>query len=221
MDAVSAEGSCKLAKFDVLSPHAFVDAFLNVRALATRALPLGEMHDACAALEEIIAQTELRETLFVDIPEFDETNPLRYFTDDALCLIDMNALVRVALSKQAYVFSAAADLLAVRVPQFPYSVDGRRFWLATVYKAKWGDEDLVHSGHFLQRNGARYRLVSYVEYVGATHLFRLLSSTPAISLLTSARKMSGTMQLTRWYRLMSRGTRKHAHIFASSSLWCF
>jgi hypothetical protein len=113
----------------------------------------------------------LGQTLFVYIPDFDENNLLRSFIDDESCSIDMNDLVRVALSKQAYVFRSAADLLAVRVPQFADSVDGRRFWLATVYKAKWGDEDVLHSGHFLQRNGARYRLVSYVEYVGATHLF--------------------------------------------------
>ena len=89
-----------------------------------QALPLGEQHDACAALEEIIAQTGLRQTLFVYIPEFDENNPLRSFIDDGSCLIDMNDLVRVALSKQAYVFSAAADLLAVRMLQFADSVDG-------------------------------------------------------------------------------------------------
>ena len=83
----------------------------------------------------------------------------------------MNALVRAALSKRAYVLSAPADLLAVRVPQFADSVDGIRLWLATDYKAKWGDEDLVHSGHFLQRNGARYRLLSYVEYVGVPHVY--------------------------------------------------
>jgi hypothetical protein len=166
----SIDGSCKLAKFDVLSPHAFVDAFLHVRVLSSQALPLGDIHDACSAMEEIIAQIELGQALFVYIPEFDEKNPVRTFIDDESCLIDMNDLVRVALSKQAYVFSAAADFLAVRVPQFALSGDGSRFWLATVYKAKWSDEDLVHSGHFLQRNGARYRLVSYVEYVGATQV---------------------------------------------------
>ncbi len=62
------------------------------------------------------------------------------------------------------------DLLAVRVPHIAFALDGSECLISSMYEAKWGEDDVDLSEAFLsdgiQLNAAKYRLVSFVEYIG-------------------------------------------------------
>ena len=85
-------------------------------------------------------------------------------------VLDMNRLLPDLLFKNSVKLVEASELLAVRFPLFKDTIDGSRIWLANCYNAQWADEEIVLTDCFpagsQDQNIARYRIVSYVEYIG-------------------------------------------------------
>ena len=110
----------------------------------------------------------MREGIVI-LPEFVANDYIESFIVGQERVIDMNAILRDVLLKNAFEFCEASELLAVRFPSFQDTIDDSRCWLANCYNAQWADEDIslaeCYAAEIQGPNLARYRIVSYVEYV--------------------------------------------------------
>ena len=146
MRGVPIEAHDTLAEIDVLAPHKFLDAFLE---LPGAHFPLGAQHDAAEALEVVFDHSGALSALFhhgsaaaarsdVVVPYLSEDFRIQPFAvrtlenDDA---VDMNAFLQSCINNRAGKLTMVPEILAVRLPPLVKESDDNRFWLAIVYDA--------------------------------------------------------------------------------------
>ena len=192
VNGVSVADHEERVKFDTYSPHSLLDGFLALRSQEKRPLRLGGQHDALEALEEVLTQTQLGNTLFnvgsehrpdiVALPPFEEDGWWYGKFTTLANMIDMKGLLKDGFQYLADRLATPSPMLAVVVPPFAFHhADGPSQWLEKSLHADWGDGVLDLVEYFPAdtdgRMDAKYQLVAHVEYVGVEGVIPTLGFT--------------------------------------------